>query len=75
MNPATLAIALSITLFFAMLACLDAGFRLGRRVSAKYPGFAHEGVGTIEAAVFALLACFWDLPLPVESRISTSGGT
>lgn len=54
MNSALSAGALSIGLFVGILACLEAGYRLGRRSSEKTE-FAHEGVGAIEAAVFALL--------------------
>ena len=54
MNPAGLAVALAIGLFFAMVACLDVGYRIGRRSSEK-SATAHQGTGTIEAAVFALL--------------------
>ena len=72
MNPAKLAMALSIGLFLAMLACLEAGYRIGLRVSAKHPASAHEGVGTIEAAVFALLGLLLGFTLPTAFRISTS---
>ena len=43
---------MSIGLFLGMVACLEVGFRLGRRSSVASPELAHEGVGTIEAAVF-----------------------
>jgi hypothetical protein len=55
MNPAEWAVALSIGLFVGMLACLEVGYRIGRHNSAQHPELAHEGTGTIEAAVFALL--------------------
>jgi hypothetical protein len=54
MTPADMAIAVSIGLFLGMLACLEAGYRLGCFASQKTES-AHEGTGTIEAAVFALL--------------------
>src|SRR5579862_971122 len=54
MNPARLAIWVSIFLFFGMMACLETGFRIGLYVSRKTPT-SHEGTGTIGAAVFALL--------------------
>ena len=54
-EPAIPAVGLSIGLFVALIACLEAGFRIGRRDTAKIPEAAHEGVGAIEAAVFALL--------------------
>jgi Protein of unknown function (DUF4239) len=54
MNPTIFAIFASIGLFIGILACLEAGFRVGRR-SEKYTEAAHEGIGVIEAAVFALL--------------------
>jgi hypothetical protein len=53
MNATQLAFALSIGLFVGMLACLEAGYRLGSR--PKNADLASEGLGTIEAAVFALL--------------------
>jgi hypothetical protein len=50
--------------FLGIIACLEAGYRLGRRQSEET---AHEGVGAIEAAVFALLGLLLAL--------SFSGGT
>ncbi len=55
MNPALAALAISVALFFAMLACLELGYRFGRRAARENPDASHEGTGTIEAAVFALL--------------------
>jgi uncharacterized membrane protein len=55
MNPTKLAIAVSIGLFVGILICLEIGYRLGRRSSQKNAAEAHEGIGVIEAAVFALL--------------------
>ena len=55
MNPAQWAVVWSAGLFVGMVACLDAGYRIGCRSSARHPELAHEGVGAIEAAVFALL--------------------
>ena len=49
------AMASSIGLFLGMVACLEMGFRVGSRSSATSPELAHEGLGAIEAAVFALL--------------------
>jgi uncharacterized membrane protein len=46
--------ALSAGLFLGMLACLELGYRIGRRAEAT-DGSAHEGLGAIEAAIFALL--------------------
>jgi len=54
MNPTLFAILASIGLFVGILACLEVGFRIGRR-SEKYTEATHEGIGVIEAAVFALL--------------------
>jgi len=48
-------IELSVLVFVGLVACLEIGFRLGRRTAAKNPERAHEGIGSIEAAVFALL--------------------
>ena len=55
MNTAPWAVALSIGLFIGMVLCLEFGFRLGRRFSGNNPESSHEGVGAIDAAVFALL--------------------
>ncbi|MGH7730859.1 MAG: DUF4239 domain-containing protein [Candidatus Eiseniibacteriota bacterium] len=54
MNPAQGALALATALFVGMVACLEGGYRIGRRANARHPEWAHEGVGAIEAAVFAL---------------------
>jgi hypothetical protein len=55
MNPTHAAIAVSTGLFFGILLCLEIGYRVGRRNAAIHPEWAHEGIGVIEAAVFALL--------------------
>lgn len=55
MNPTQVAIVLAIGLFVALLGSLEIGYRAGRRSSEKHPGLAHEGIGVIEAAIFALL--------------------
>src|SRR6266478_8240607 len=54
MNPGQLAVVISICLFFGMAICLEVGYRMGSYVAKKTEA-AHEGTGTIEAAVFALL--------------------
>ena len=54
MNPAAVAIVVSTCLFFGMVACLECGYRIGNRAS-KRSEHAHEGIGTLGAAVFALL--------------------
>jgi uncharacterized membrane protein SirB2 len=53
MNPATLSIIVTVGLFFGMLLCVDLGYRLGLR-ARREPSW-HEGVGALEAAVYALL--------------------
>src|ERR1700730_11546321 len=55
MNPALWAVALAIGLFVGMVAFLEAGYRAGRHSLGKRLALAHEGIGVIEAAVFALL--------------------
>ena len=55
MNPATTAILLSLSLFIGLAACLDLGYRIGRRHTEKSGDSAHEGLGAIEASIFALL--------------------
>lgn len=55
MNPAQWAVVLSISLFVGVMACLEVGYRIGRRSSKRNPESAHEGIGVIEAAIFALL--------------------
>jgi hypothetical protein len=46
---------LSIALFVVLLACLEIGFRVGDRSAESQRKLTHEGVVSIEAAVFALL--------------------
>jgi hypothetical protein len=55
MNPAQLAVVLATGFFVVMLVSLEVGYRIGRRHSLKHRELAHEGIGVIEAAVFALL--------------------
>jgi hypothetical protein len=55
MNPAEWAIAISVGLFVGMVVCLDLGCRIGLASARKNSGSAFEGIGAIEAAVFALL--------------------
>jgi len=55
MNPLASAIAWSTALFFAILACIEVGYRIGDRSCKRHPELSHEGLGAIEAAVFALL--------------------
>jgi hypothetical protein len=52
MNATIWALPLSFGVFVAITVLLDVGYRLGRRHSESS---AHEGLGTIEAAVFGLL--------------------
>ena len=55
MDPAQRALAISGLLFLGMMVCLDIGYRLGTPGETDHPDLTHEGIGTIEAAVFALL--------------------
>ena len=55
MQAAYVALAFTVILFLALLVCLDAGYRLGRRRVKAIPGSSHEGLGAIEASVFGLL--------------------
>jgi hypothetical protein len=55
MNPAHWAIGLAISLFVGIVVFLEIGYRLGRHNSEEHPDSAHQGIGVIEAAVFALL--------------------
>jgi hypothetical protein len=55
MNPTILAVALSVSLFFAILLCLELGHRMGRKEAADDPDGARAGVGAIEGALFGLL--------------------
>jgi hypothetical protein len=54
-NPTLFSLALAAGLFLGILVCLELGYRAGRRAADKHPEWAHEGIGVIEAAVFALL--------------------
>jgi len=55
MNSAHWSIELSTSLFLGILLCLEIGYRIGTRNLQKHSAGAHEGIGVIEAAVFALL--------------------
>jgi hypothetical protein len=54
MNPVRLAVGVSIALIVGMLVCLEVGYRIGCYAKRRTES-SHEGTGTIEAAVFALL--------------------
>ena len=55
MDPVRSALAISGLLFVGMMICLDIGYRLGTPPDSAGSDLTHEGVGAIEAAVFALL--------------------
>ena len=55
MTPVQTALAWSVGLFVGMLVCLEAGYRIGSYGVERHQDLEHEGTGTIEAAVFALL--------------------
>ena len=54
MSSSASAALLSVCLFLGMAGCLEAGYRAGVRHGRVVPT-AHEGVGALEAAIFALL--------------------
>jgi hypothetical protein len=54
MNIVSLAVISCVALFLAMLGSLEVGFRIGRRDSARHTELAYEGIGVLEAALFAL---------------------
>jgi len=54
-TPLEWPIALSLTFFLTVLACLEIGFRFGKHADRIEHETAHVGTSTIEAAVFALL--------------------
>ena len=54
MNSPQGALALAVALFVGMVACLEGGFRIGRAADSRHSDSAHEGLGAIEAAVYAL---------------------
>jgi hypothetical protein len=55
MTSAPWAFLVAVGLFAVLTARLELGYRLGRRHMRANPEAAHEGIGTTEAAVFALL--------------------
>lgn len=55
MTPVQTSLAWSVGLFVGMLIFLEAGYRIGSYGVEKHLELEHEGTGTIEAAVFALL--------------------
>jgi hypothetical protein len=50
----TTALVVALVIFAGTLASLEAGFRWGRRETARNTA-AHEGIGAVEASAFALL--------------------
>jgi hypothetical protein len=54
-HPIAQAIAISSLLFFGVLLCLEAGYRLGRKEAEGDPEGAKAGVGAVEGALFGLL--------------------
>ena len=56
--------------FCRMMACLEIGYRIGRRNSADHRELTHEGIGVIEAAIFALLGLLLGFSLPGERPAS-----
>lgn len=54
MSLPTSTLALAVGLLVGMLLCLEFGYRVGRRATQGDEA-AHEGLGAIEAAIFALL--------------------
>jgi hypothetical protein len=52
MNMSILVPAIAVGLFLGMLACLEIGYRIGRRADAD--GTGGEGLGAMEAAIFGL---------------------
>jgi len=55
MNAASWAVVLSLGLFAGIVACLAVGYRIGQGISKEQLELAHEGVGVVETAIFALL--------------------
>jgi phosphoglycolate phosphatase-like HAD superfamily hydrolase len=55
LSPSLISLMLAVGVFLGILACLELGYRAGRRAAQKHPEWAHEGIGVIEAAIFALL--------------------
>ena len=55
MTLPSLAVEISVGIFLGIVACLEIGYRLGCRSVARERELAHEGIGPVEAAIFALL--------------------
>jgi hypothetical protein len=55
MNPAFVAMGVSVLLLIGMLVFIDAGYRIGRRRRSRNPDASTESVGAVDAAVFGLL--------------------
>ena len=55
MTPVQTLLEWSVGLLLGMLICLEIGYRIGSYGVEKHLDLAHEGTGTIEAAVFALV--------------------
>jgi hypothetical protein len=55
MNPAMIALSMSIVLLVGILVCYEIGYRVGLRRSRHLSDAAYTGMSAIEAAVFGLL--------------------
>jgi len=54
MTLPSLAVGISVGIFVGIVACLEIGYRLGCGNGANERETVHEGIGSVEAAVFAL---------------------
>jgi hypothetical protein len=55
MTSTELVVGLGLAVLVGVVVCLEVGYLLGRREARSDPELAHEGIGVLEAALFALL--------------------
>ena len=72
MTLPSLAVEITVGIFVGILVCLEIGYRLGCRSVVKEQERAHAGIGSVEAAVFALLGLLLAFSLAgATSRLDT----
>jgi hypothetical protein len=72
MNPIVWGAMVAVGVFFATLVCLEVGYRFAHRRSQR-SDLSHEGVGAMEAAVFALLGLLLGFSFALTHRALTPG--
>ena len=72
MSPTFATPVLALGLLLGLVVCLEIGYRLGRKAFAAHPERSHEGIGAIEAALFAMFCLLLGFSLAgATSRLDT----